>query len=538
MYPVNKTVSSTTSKVKFFVSSFETVGEGVRTISFNDLIKGEHVISDLIDLQNESINYWRQHGYTADHLRESIDTYVSSHNHNLGSNHSIPSHRLKYGIKNGLIDLNSEALILTDEGWRTHSGLLVADKNANFKEIESIAKKYTEIIPTLTHEQLESFDRKGKIVLNGEVVAEKINPSLYDDEWYIHAQSRTLIGNAKRVLHHQDIPFYLTEDVSAITESLYHGALYDEQETDAISLRDPIERSFGASSPAKGVYMAGLNEAVKVYANGMSMERQALKEFVIENLDREYTNENRQGVIFKARLSNNVSIYNADYNAGCSVYTTVVKPSPYALLAIINHSSTDNKDRVKARVISELSCAENPFEVYRCIERLSESLESQYDRRKIIEKVFNAMGYDSIRIAPPTKEQIQKMYEINQDISKNMDSYISNMKGQCSGNPKSILNDFMNYSQFLLRGVSGLIDRNHVIVFDNDDLPFKVQFTEKLVLPKNEYFKTRSLEALESDPIFSKQNGKNFDNWSLKQLSRHIERVKNNPLELDKINYR
>ena len=535
MYPVNKTVPFTTSEVKSFVSTSEVVGEGVRTISFDRLIKGDDLIDDFVEIQNDRISQLRQNalGNSIESIADNIDRYLEAHDESVGEN-NIPSHRIKYGMSSGLIDLNTEALILTESGWETHDGKVVASKDAGLHEIERVASRYAEIVTTISHSHLEVFDRKGKVVLNGKVVAERVKSNAYSDEWFMHESGRTLIGNAERVLHHQNEPFYLLENAAKFSESLYHGSLHKSDELDDVTLRSPLQETHGASSPGVGIYMAGLNEVVKVYANGISLERQSLKEFVVKNTDPNYSHDDRQGVVFKAELSNGLSIYNADYNSGSSVYTSVAKPSPYVFLAVINaDKSLDRKDWVKYRAISELSCAENHFEVYRAIERLSVELDDSGKTGSIvIPKVFASMGYNSVRVAPPSKEQISMMRKLSNDIAGNMEGYIDDIKDRCDGNPKSLLESFRNYSQFLLNGVSGRIDNNHVIVFgDRNSVQFSVDFTDKIVLPKNDYFKSKSYDDLINDPLFYSDNGKNYDDWSLKQLSRYISKVNEKTIE-------
>lgn len=337
-------------------------------------------------------------------------------------------------------------------------------------------------------------------------------------------------GDAERVLHHQDEPCYYTTTSHDLDNSLYHGALYKSSEIDSISLDEPLRRTFGASSPGDGIYLAGLNEAVKVYANGISPERQSLKEWVVANTDPDYTNEGRNGVVFKARLADDISLYDADYNSGASVLTTSDKPSPYVFLAILNNSDTEHQPMKKARAISEISCAENPFEVYRAIERFASEVEVSKDSSKIIPMVFASMGYDAVRVSPPQKHQIDKMREIEKLIRDNPDKFESELSSRVTGNPKSIINSFLNYSNSLLSGVSGRIDKHHVIVFRDESERNGVEFVDFLVLPEHSYFKDRGFEKIQNDPVFSSVNAKNYDKWSLSRLSKYVDKIERKEL--------
>lgn len=538
MHPINETVSQTTNKVKIFVESrISDISQSNRTYSFSDLLTRTDFHDRLEGFLNAHSEIRNIQLRSSIDNNENLDNYIREHAISASENKSISELRLIHGFRAGLIDLNTEALMLTDKGWASHKGEIVANKDASFEDISSICESYSSILPTFTAQDLKRADEIGKLYIRDKLVAEKVNPNAPDglsNDWYIFSQDRVLTGFPDRVLHHQDEPVYIVPDTMSLSQGMYHAGLFLESDVanDAVSLNAPNEHTFGISVPGNGVYLANLDEVVKKFGNGISLARQHMKEYIVDNIDPNYTNENRQGVVFKGEVDLSLSIYDANYNDGTYMASSTAKPSPYAIMAVINNSSHPNQEILKLRAISDLSCAENPFEVYRCIERLSHEITNQgKSPSPVIPTIFASMGYDSVKITPPTKAQRASLKELREDFMNDDGELWSEFKYYCKeGNPNSTRKQFINYSSNLLSGVSGAIENSHLVIYSTDKE--KVKFIEKLALPKHTYFTCdNKLESLESDPVFSQDNGKNYDSWDLKRLNKYIESTTNKSMK-------
>ncbi|CAH7186881.1 conserved hypothetical protein [Vibrio chagasii] len=90
--------------------------------------------------------------------------FIESHLTKVRTLIHVPDIRIKYGYKNGLIDLVIDTLQLTEEGWEdVNLGRSVLSANATLEEVTDYARRIIPVIETITLEQIEDYSKKGML---------------------------------------------------------------------------------------------------------------------------------------------------------------------------------------------------------------------------------------------------------------------------------------------------------------------------------------------------------------------------------------
>ncbi|WP_425263024.1 hypothetical protein [Vibrio owensii] len=398
------------------------------------------------------------HQINEEHVTEILESYEDCIG---GLPNSIIDKRLIEGHSNGLIDLNVDALIKTDLGWKFHnSGELVARADASADAIwRVIIEKYDiKKIPFVSNEFLEEAEQTGELFIDGEPIAIREG-----DRWQLMNSNHSLAGPALRVLHHSDVECAFNN--ARPNFDTYHGAVMSNDRFQETGGAFEGFENRGDSVNGKGFYMACKNEAIKTYANPNSPERQLQREGLGLHYDR--------GVLHPCEIKGSAALFDCNFNGDGMINNTDAQPSPYVFAALA-HEHLDNADtiqRVLGRALCRMGNATRNFEVFMAIKGFADDIYKETkatSERDILGKIVRSVGYDGIIIAPPSKKQMAALNDLSNQIKTQNGELFEYISG--SDLPeKAIANHLASYLQLIRNSVPNSLDKGHVIIFSDPE---------------------------------------------------------------------
>ncbi len=448
-----------------------------------------------------------------------INLLLQEHKHYVTreENPSIGDRRFNYGFNAGLIDFVSGAYVKTNSGWMDHSMRKVAEVTASKEHLKEIVSNYVRIIPTLDERFFKDADRKGVLIVEGKLIATKEGES-----WRLSDSQRLLYGDAIRALHHSSQEAILAN--SKVGFKTYHGVVNPESLVEKTKGEFHGFESYPFSVQGDGFYMCALNEAVRTYANTSSSERVSQKTELREVLGQD-TSEDRIGVVHQCELSDNVSVWDCDFNLEYHSNSSDDKPSPFALKAVVeafgDSLSEQMKNIIAYKVISMNQNAGTNFDNYMAVNELCSDLrngDSRGEVRNLLGMFTQSLGHDAISISPPTKLDLKPLSDFILSVKdKTGEDYEFMTKNKVTSNP--IIRSMESYLVKSANNSPAGIEKGHVILFNPNEDRCKVE--KGLILKKHQQMIENKFFV--SDAFFDK-SGKSFDELTLNQLERFMNK--------------